>query len=216
MIGPGPAPVTADAGCQPGTFVFDGTVLNARDLGGTATSMGQVACGAILRGAAPSSSAACAPFVALGVKTVIDLREPSERQNVPDAACLPGPLVLAPMPIPYNVSPADYLADLDATASVRTVFTQLGDEGAYPLFFHCTYGRDRSGVIAALVLLVLGASREDILAEYQLTRAAGLSTSPASLEAVLDEVARRGGIEAHLRAIGVTDAELATLRAHAL
>lgn len=213
---PMPTPTPADGGCRPGTLAFDGTVLNARDLGGTPTADGQVACGAIFRGAVPSSGAACGAFATRGVKTVIDLRVPSERQGVPDATCLPGAMVLAPMPIPSEVSPANYLADLDATTSVRAVFTQLGDEGAYPVFFHCTYGRDRSGVLAALVLSSLGVSRQDVLTEYQLSTQAGLSTTPASLEAVLDELDRRGGVEAHLRSIGVSEPELATLRARGL
>ena len=213
VLGCAPAPVTspsADGGCLDAPRVFANVVENARDLGGSPG----VRCGQLFRGAVPSAQPVCASFANAGVKTVIDLRVPSERQGDPDAACLStqASMVLAPMPIPYNVSPSDYLADLDSPA-VRTVFAQLGDASAYPLFFHCTYGRDRSGVVAALILSSLGVSREDILRDYQRTTEDGLRTTPASLEAVLDEVDRRGGIEAHLTAIGVTPAELATLRA---
>lgn len=38
-----------------------------------------------------------------------------------------------------------------------------------PLLFHCTNGRDRTGVIAAMLLHLLGASREDIVADFMLT-----------------------------------------------
>jgi len=38
-----------------------------------------------------------------------------------------------------------------------------------PLLFHCTNGRDRTGVIAAMLLHMLGLRREDILADFMLT-----------------------------------------------
>lgn len=206
-----------DAGCVPGLRRFVGLVDNARDLGGTPLTSGAVRCGALVRGAVPSADGVCGAFAAFGMKTVIDLRVANERLGVPDAPCLStqSRMVTAPMPIPYDVSPADYLADLDATASVRTVFTELGKVEAWPVFFHCTWGRDRSGVVAALILSALGASREEILRDYARTNEAGLVTTPASLEAVLDEVERRGGVEAHLQTIGVSSPELATLRAQA-
>jgi hypothetical protein len=119
------------------------------------------------------------------------------------------------MPIPYDVSPADYLADLNASSSVAAAFAALGDPAAYPVYVHCTYGRDRTGVLAALVLSALGASRQDILQEYLLS-AAQVGAFPASLNAVLDDIARRGGIEAVLGAAGVTPEQLATLRSRAV
>jgi len=63
------------------------------------------------------------------------------------------------------VSPQDYVADLHATESVATAFGVLGDVAAYPVYFHCVYGRDRTGVLAAVILLALGATRESVLAE---------------------------------------------------
>jgi len=43
----------------------------------------------------------------------------------------------------------------------------LNAEG--PLVFHCTAGKDRTGVAAALILLSLGVSREQVMADYLLT-----------------------------------------------
>ena len=37
--------------------------------------------------------------------------------------------------------------------------------GEVPMMVHCTAGKDRTGVLAALILLVLGVSREDVYAE---------------------------------------------------
>jgi len=40
-----------------------------------------------------------------------------------------------------------------------------------PLVFHCTAGKDRTGLAAALILSALGVSQEDILHDYLLTNA---------------------------------------------
>jgi protein-tyrosine phosphatase len=41
----------------------------------------------------------------------------------------------------------------------------------YPLLFHCAAGKDRTGVLAAVTLKLLGVSDEDIIADYVLTDA---------------------------------------------
>lgn len=207
------------AGCRPGTFVLEGFVPNARDLGGTPLGAGRaVACGRLYRGsrfpALFGEGEGCAAFARLGVRTVIDLRVDSERGTEPEPACVAAQarVVWAPMPVPYSVSPADYIADLDASASVAAAFAVFGDEGAYPVYQHCVYGRDRTGVLSALVLLALGASREEVLAEYRLSEQGGVGSYPESLQAVLDEIERRGGVETVLAAAGVNPAQLETLR----
>ena len=111
------------------------------------------------------------------------------------------------------MSANEYLIDLHTDDTVKTLFATLGDEANYPIAFHCTYGRDRTGVAAALVLFTLGVSREEIKADYQRTAENGISTTPASLDAVLNEIDRLGGVEAHLNSIGVGPSSLATLRA---
>lgn len=193
-------------------------VPNARDLGGLPVApAGTVACGQLLRGPplADLSARGCAEARRLGIRTVIDLRVDSERGTAMDDPCVGANVVLAPLPVPYNTSPANYIADFDTKESIARVFHTLGDPAAYPIYFHCTYGRDRTGVVGAAILLALGASRDDILQEYLLSKTT-VGAFPASLTALLDEIDRRGGIEASLRAAGVTAADLATLRAQAL
>lgn len=48
------------------------------------------------------------------------------------------------------------------------LFEELLDADA-PLVFHCTAGKDRTGVAAALILLALGVSREDVFQDFLLT-----------------------------------------------
>jgi protein-tyrosine phosphatase len=200
--------------------VLVGAATNARDLGGTPLENGgAVACGQLFRGAplAYFTSEGCAEFAALGIRTVIDLRTADERAAKPDSPCVAdsAKLVFAPLPIPYNVDAHDYIADLDATPSIATALRTLGDESAYPIYFHCTWGRDRTGVLGAVILLALGATRAAILQEYSLSEAA-VGAFPDSLVAVLDEVERRGGIEAYFAAAGISKDQLATLRARAI
>ena len=47
---------------------------------------------------------------------------------------------------------------------------QLG-EGSAPVVFHCAGGKDRSGIVAALVPALLGVSQDDIAADFALTEA---------------------------------------------
>ena len=213
----------ADAGapmCRRSQPVFVCDVANARDLGGTPAGNGQsVACGAIYRGAplAGLSPDGCEVFARLGIKTVIDLRVASETAALPESACVQSgaTIVSAPMPIPYNVSGPEYIADLDAKPSLAAAFAALGNPAAYPIYIHCTWGRDRTGVLAAAILSALGATRADILQEYALSQRS-VGAFPASLIAMLDEIDARGGIEAVLTAAGVTPEQLAALRARVL
>ncbi len=45
----------------------------------------------------------------------------------------------------------------------------LGDPRRTPLVFHCAAGKDRTGVLAALVLDILGVDRSVIVADYEIT-----------------------------------------------
>jgi protein-tyrosine phosphatase len=100
----------------------------------------------------------------------------------------------------------------------------LADPGALPAVFHCTGGKDRTGMAAALLLELLGVSRQDILDDYELTArfrtrvhqgesyeslialgmapeaaAAVLGTPRWAMEETLDELdASYDGVEAYL------------------
>jgi protein-tyrosine phosphatase len=47
--------------------------------------------------------------------------------------------------------------------------TAVGDVSSYPLVFHCAAGKDRTGVLAALVLDILGVEQSVIVEDYVLT-----------------------------------------------
>lgn len=232
------APVLADAGKPPlagadkakpdaepaasSRDVLVGQVENARDLGGITLAPGaRVKARKLLRGPplVDLSESGCGEVAKLGIRSVIDLRVDSEASLLPDQACALAAnqtqLVAAPLPVPYNVSAADYIAVLDARESIVKVFETLADEARYPVYFHCTWGRDRTGILAALILLALGASPDAVMEDYLESRKT-VGAYPASLEATLEEITRRGGIDAYLAATGVSDQQLKALRAQAV
>jgi protein-tyrosine phosphatase len=199
--------------CEPHQPVLTQVVTNARDLGGTPLADGgAVRCGGLYRGQPLSlSNDGCAEAARLRMRTVLDLRTESERTSLPDAGCVDANLVWAPLPVPYGLAAADYLNVLHETPSIAVAFHTFGDATAYPIYFHCTLGRDRTGVVSALLLLALGASRQTVMQEYLLSEP-NVGAYPESLNAVLDEVELRGGVENVLHDAGISDAELAVMR----
>ena len=65
-----------------------------------------------------------------------------------------------------------YARLLDESAGrIRDALSAVASEVAeHPTVFHCTAGKDRTGIVAALVLALLGVSDEDIVADYALTQ----------------------------------------------
>lgn len=45
----------------------------------------------------------------------------------------------------------------------------IAEPGSLPLVFHCAAGKDRTGVLAALVLEIVGVAAETIVADYMVT-----------------------------------------------
>lgn len=122
-------------------------------------------------------------FAGLGLRSVVDLRHDHERDRhgrFPDAG-LPiivhevalvddageGTTDAAPMPATTGEAYIG-MAQRGHRRIARAV-SLLGQPGALPAVFHCTAGKDRTGVVAALVLRVLGVGDDDIVADYLLT-----------------------------------------------
>ena len=60
----------------------------------------------------------------------------------------------------------------NAQNSVAEVLAVLSDPSAYPAMFHCSAGKDRTGVIAAVLLGALGVPDDTIIADYALSATA--------------------------------------------
>ncbi len=77
--------------------------------------------------------------------------------------------VAAPAPAGDDLAER-YLWYLDVGRhSLVGALTLLGGDEHYPLVFHCAAGKDRTGVLAALVLEIVGVDRDVIVADYVIT-----------------------------------------------
>lgn len=56
-----------------------------------------------------------------------------------------------------------------AQGSIKYVLELCADETRHPIAFYCTAGKDRTGLISAIILSVLGVSDEDIVEDYSLS-----------------------------------------------
>ena len=164
-------------------FDFDG-VCNARDLGGLTTSNGRrVASGRLLRAAAlhDASERDVATLHAWGVTLNIDLRDPAEiaftgrgrlefdaidfvnrslsfdrlmqRPADPNAP-------LAPLATRY----LDYLEQ--GPSAIVAAVEEIAVASNHAVLVNCFFGKDRTGVLIALVLEALGVERDAVVADY--------------------------------------------------
>jgi protein-tyrosine phosphatase len=169
---PGPLPTQQDRAI---------TVLgshNLRDLGGLRTADGVlVRRGRVFRSDYPAFADLdrSGPVAALRLATVVDLRRGREAavecvrwadHGVTHLRC---PLV-AGAEDSWHARYQAYLTHRPETvvAAVRAVM----DPARQPVLFHCAAGKDRTGVVAALLLQMLGVPDEAIVADYVLTEAA--------------------------------------------
>jgi protein tyrosine/serine phosphatase len=100
------------------------------------TSVGRVAPG-IFRGAQPTPEG-YATLKAMGVRTVINLRTRHGERKAVEAAGMR--YVEIPMSFWKNVDPA----------VVRMALSAMTDPANQPVFVHCSRGKDRVGVVAAV------------------------------------------------------------------
>ncbi len=179
--GRGPAVVTTDR-----RIAFRG-ITNFRDLGGYRTRLdatvrwGMVFRADGLHGLTPEDLCL---YHQLGLRTVYDLRGDRERTENPSPVESRHVCVLSR---PADADPplaVDALAVADgerilaemykglidhAGPQIGQLFTGLAQDGGLPAVFHCHAGKDRTGVVAAVLLEALGVDRSAILADYELT-----------------------------------------------
>jgi protein tyrosine/serine phosphatase len=92
----------------------------------------------------------------------------------------------------------------------------IGAPGHGAVVVHCAAGRDRTGVVCALLLDAVGVERDEIAADYALTPAMDDQPAPAPwvIEAVLGELDRgHGGARAYLLSAGLEESALAAAAA---
>ncbi|CAO2658668.1 Nn.00g063910.m01.CDS01 [Neocucurbitaria sp. VM-36] len=160
-------------------FICIPGIINIRDLGLLPSS--PIAPGLLFRSGAIHTAAASSPddIASLGVNMVLDLRTEGEVKRgadpVVEGVGVPSPignLVMSDFIEEGGVKAytAMYLEVLEVYApSFKRALEWLRDERS-GILFHCTAGKDRTGVLAALLLSLAGASRDLIAYDYALTR----------------------------------------------
>jgi protein-tyrosine phosphatase len=217
-----------------------GGCVNVRDLGG----LGQVRPRSVVRMEAPTrlSEDGWKAAWAYGVRTVVDLRNPDERE--PDHAPRPAGVTtvhapLDPVGTPFYeqwtkidnlASPLYYPAMLvEHPEPVVTAVRTIANAESGCVVFHCAGGKDRTGLLALVLLTLAGAAPDEIIDDYLLTyermkQRYGFRDQLAGVTELL--AARNTTIEASLASTitslkmpdflldnGLSDTELAALRA---
>ena len=198
---------------EPGRWVGIEGAENTRDLGGYATRDGRtVRRGMVYRSGTLShvTDEGCRTFRELKVATVVDFRNRLSALPLYNGDVLGIHLVARVYGIPMSFKAQDpwqefYVAGFrDHHDAFRRTFELLAQKDRLPLLFHCRDGADRTGVMAALLLTLLGVDRETVLAEFRLSEQVGNPGSLDAMRRLLDEVEESGGIEQFLAAAGIT------------
>ena len=163
---------------------------NTRDLGGFPGKNEQTtAYRRFVRSDAPStiSDKDLAALIAYPVQTVIDLRGEGETESEPSR------LARQPGVDYHNISIIDFSGNgWENSALQEAMGKSMGDFYIYMLeykkenlarvfktiaeaapdsctFFNCTHGKDRTGIVAAILLMLAGVSHADIIDSYKLS-----------------------------------------------
>lgn len=175
-------------GAAPSIEITLSAPANLRDLGGIPVAGGKLRPGFAIRAddLATITEATAAALVRDGLSAVIDLRSELELEITGRGPLEGYPVAHHHLPLIANVGatmPQDVSA-LDHT-HMGAMYLQMVANAAPQLVaaldivaaapgstaFHCAAGRDRTGVLAAMLLLVLGASDDEIVFDYARTGA---------------------------------------------
>jgi protein-tyrosine phosphatase len=201
---------------------------NFRDLGGHPTAEGKrVRSNMIFRSAHLAEVPEESPIRSAGLRTVVTLQSRTEISILgPPQADVLREVRWEHIPIgdrwfrerePISLIPGREHHSIlhDFREDWRTFFNILAERDVYPLLFHCSAGRDRTGVGAAMLLELLGVSRERIVADFLESNVVfpKMPLAAAQLEPVFELIDESGGIEAFMsEGIGLDRADLAAIR----
>ena len=229
---------------------------NLRDIGGYETTAGGLTrWGRLLRGdlLAQIPAESQAELVDFGIKTAIDLRTKAELLEKPSVLSQSLSIeylhhdLLGDDDLPsgaYSFETAKGIADgytwiLEARQlRIKEILATLAAPGTLPAVFYCAGGTDRTGIIAALVLGIVGVPHETIAEDYRLSarglidrfhqegRPDWLSAEDLASGEAFEKLAQvetmdhtlgyleraYGSVSGYVRTIGLTDGEIEGIR----
>ena len=225
------------------------SLLNARDLGGYPTTDGALTRWRSLLRAddlAQLTDEGLRAMAEFGIETVVDLRWPKEVQASPSPISAGLPRVryhqislLARTEDEWEVMRADCTKETwkctvldNARTELATVLHVIAESSPGPLLFHCVAGKDRTGVIAALMLALADVDPDAIAYDYALSTTRlregylqryahkdaaeileALRCPEEGVHNMLEYLRQAGGIRAYLEDIGLSARDVERLRA---
>jgi protein-tyrosine phosphatase len=236
-------------------------LFNVRDLGGYPTGDGRTTRWHTLYRADGINRVGGADLErlgALGLRTVLDLRTHGELEQRGQFPVEAMPVTYHHLPVIHetwenwdvdpDIDPISFLVDRyqemlgEGAPALRGALEVLADPDAFPAVFHCAAGKDRTGMLAAVILGVLGVDDDTIAEDYGLSRAAMdalvdwvRANVPEALDAMTDQPAvfldappramhevlarvrlDHGSMTGYVESIGVGEPVVAALRANLL
>lgn len=189
-----------------------------------------------------------------GVRAVVDLRDPSEVTDAADVV-LGRDVAYANIPLlDFNAAQVEEIEKrIDAKSfsmndiyrhiienfeGIRACFRFIAEAPKGCVLFHCSAGKDRTGILAMLLLGLAGVDKWDIVANYVQTWAnlmrddvfmqdwydaarsefrEGMTSNPELIEYAYDLLEdEHGGVEGYLLECGVPDEDVALVRSRLL
>ena len=203
---------------------------NARDLGGVPTPAGPTRSNAFLRSDRLSLLTAVgrAALLAAGVSTVVDLRAPCELVRDPSPLrgwrgyrslpLIDDPGLIASAEAAERGEQLGYIRYVEQYgAGLAEIYKGLASAPPGSVLFHCHAGKDRTGMVAALLLLLAGAPRTAVLDDYLIIDD-GVPEAHRPRRAMMEEVLdfvdhTHGGPPGLLSSLGLSSGQIAGLRA---
>lgn len=155
------------------------TTLNTRDLGGYPCKGGRMTqFGRVFRTDAPPvlTEADLRLLAEYTVTTAIDLRSGPETEHRPSGFAEQDGIDYhiysfsdgnENPEVPSDV-PQIYAKLFSDHANIRRIFTTIANAPG-GVIYHCAVGKDRTGIVSALLLLICGVGESDVLADYQVS-----------------------------------------------
>ena len=139
----------------------------------------------------------------LDVKRIIDLRLPNEAGRYPYCN-----VKIEIANVPMRVQPKDqrliakdsedlYVQLLDNPKVISTIFSLLAEK--IPTIIHCYVGIDRTGVIIALIELLIGLSEKEVRRDYEVSY---MTFNRSQFDPFIRKIQELGGIEKTLELLG--------------
>jgi protein-tyrosine phosphatase len=253
---PPDAPVlTGEGSPEPSRHLPLAGTYNVRDVGGYLTRDGGLVRWRTLFRADSLhrvTPAGQATLLEHGLRTIVDLRRDVELADAPNVFTRHDQVEYVWISLSPDPTGPDGRREIQPDTLARTyrailddrqhqlwrIFTRLAEPGAFPALVHCTAGKDRTGLVVALLLELAGVDRATVAGDYALTASylneayradarlraetAGHTWEAYQLllgcpaELMLETLAyldgRYGGAAMYLLTIGLHEAQLAALR----